>query len=120
MSFTFYNYEGRAIAYTDDGETIYLYTGEPVAYIYDDSIYTFDGYHIGWIGEGWIRDHDGNAAFFSERATGGPLKPLKQLKPLKGVKRIKQVKYVRRIKPIKPYSKFTWSELSDESFFEVT
>lgn len=31
---TFYSREGAPIAYTEDNETIYLFTGEPVAYLY--------------------------------------------------------------------------------------
>ena len=41
---TFYDINGRAVAYRDDGESIYLFTGEPVAYIYGNLVYTYNGY----------------------------------------------------------------------------
>ena len=40
---TFYDLHGNAIAYSEDNETIYLYTGQPIAYLYMDIVYSFDG-----------------------------------------------------------------------------
>lgn len=47
---TFYNKNGKAIAYLSerDDETIYLFNGTLVAYIYDCCVYSFKGKHIGW------------------------------------------------------------------------
>lgn len=39
---------------------MYLWGGEPVAYLEDDRIYGFNGKHIGWYDDGVICDHDGN------------------------------------------------------------
>lgn len=44
---TFYDLYGNAIAYCEDNETIYLFTGQPVAYLYEDSVYSFDGRQLG-------------------------------------------------------------------------
>lgn len=41
MSLDFYDSNGRPYAYSDDGETIYSFTGIPIAYISDDSIFSF-------------------------------------------------------------------------------
>lgn len=116
---TFYNKYGKPVAYTNDGVDIYLFSGEPVAYVSGDSIYSFPGRHLGWFLNGWIRDHNGHAVFFSDIAQGGPLKPLKQLKPLKGLKQFKPLKGLRQLKPLKPIPTFFWSELSDEDDFFI-
>lgn len=79
---TLYDYSGRAVAYSDDGETINLFNGMPVAYIYGDMVYGFRGQQLGIIKNGWIRDNSGLCAFFTENAYDGPAKPAKQIKPI--------------------------------------
>ena len=116
---TFYDMNGRAVAYCDDGESIYLFTGEPVAYIFGNLVYTYNGYQLGWFEKGWIRDLQGACVFFTENAIGGMLKPLKKLKPLKYLKRLKPLKGIRRIPRIKPLNRFKWSHLSGENFFFI-
>lgn len=44
----FYNSNGEPIAYSEDLDTIYLFSGEPVAYFYSGAIYSFKGHHLGW------------------------------------------------------------------------
>lgn len=117
MSLDFYDSNGKPIAYTDDGEHIYTFSGRPVAYINQDSIYSFSGKYLGRLENGMIRDNDGCVALFSQNATGGPLKPVKQLKPLKGLKALKSLKGLKELKPLKPLSSSTWSRLSGEQFF---
>ena len=54
---TFYDSHGKAIAYLhDDGIHIYLFNGRPVAYLYGDAVYGFNGHQFGWFEDGWIRD----------------------------------------------------------------
>ncbi len=117
MEIAFYNISGRPVAYTVDGTHIYLFNGEPVAYISDYSIYSFSGRHLGWFMNGWITDHSGNAAFFSDSAVSGPLKPLKQLKPLKSLRQLRPLKSLKQLAPLKPIQMLSWSNLSDEDFF---
>ncbi len=45
---TFYDESGSAVAYSDDGTHIYLFSGQPVAYFQRDSVYSFGGRHLGW------------------------------------------------------------------------
>jgi len=85
MSLDFYDSQGRPYAYSDDGETIYSFTGVPVAYISDDSIYSFSGLHLGYFNDGIIRDRYGDVLLFTDGASGGPLKPLKMMKPMKSI-----------------------------------
>jgi hypothetical protein len=58
---------GSASAYVavQDELTIYLWSGEPVAYLERDSaggfrIYGFNGKHLGWVVDGLVRNHDGD------------------------------------------------------------
>lgn len=114
---TLYDYSGRAVAYSDDGETIYLFDGTPVAYFYGDMVYGFKGQQLGTINNGWIRDNRGFCAFFTENAYGGPVRPVKHVKPVKRVKRVKPVKSVRHVPYVKPIYRLNWSNMSGERFF---
>ena len=98
--------------------TFYDRTGKPVAYIYENTIYGFNGHQFGWFENGWIRDLNGARVFYSENATGGPVKPIKQIKPIKGIKNIKPIKGIKAIRRIKPIFSYSWSTLSAEAFFK--
>ena len=114
----FYDNHGRPTAYTEDDVHIYLFTGEPVAYLDDDAVYGFNGHQFGWFENGWIRDLDGYCVFFTENATGsGPVKPVKHVCPVKHVKRVKPVKHVKRVRRVKAVKKLSWSQLSGVMFF---
>ena len=114
---TFYDRTGKPIAYTEDGEHIYLFAGKPVAYIYENTVYGFNGHQFGWFENGWIRDLNGSCVFYCENATGGPVKPIKQIKPIKGIKNIKPIKGIKAIRRIKPIFSYNWSVISCEAFF---
>ena len=115
---TFYNRYGKPIAYTDDGKHIYLFSGKPVAYFYDESVYGFNGKHLGRFIDGWIRDNNGNCVFFTEKTRGsGPIKPIRQIAPIKSIKNIKPIKSIKQIRPVKPVNTLSWSSLSSEVFF---
>lgn len=117
MSLDFYDLNGNPIAYTDDGEHVFTFSGHPVAYFHDGSVYSFNGRHLGRFNNGLIRDNDGQVVFFSEAATGGPIKPLRKLKPLKGQKQLKPLKGLRSLRPLKPLDSMSWSALSGDQFF---
>lgn len=111
----FYDSRGIAVAYVaaDRDLTIYLWSGKPVAYIEGDSVFGFNGKHIGWIKDGAIYDHDGHivaavAERFKEPVTPPPPKGFKQFKPFKSFK---------EFKPFKPFFQFSWSELPSSLFF---
>lgn len=115
---TFYNCEGKPVAYTDDEEHIYLFSGEPVAYFKDESVYGFNGKHLGRIGGGWIRDNKGCCVFFADETCGsGPTRPVKQLEPVKSVQSIRPVKSAKQSKPFRPAESLSWSAMSSEKFF---
>ena len=114
---TLYDYEGHAVAYSEDGENIYLFNGLPVAYFFGNKVYSFKGRHLGTISNGWIRDNRGLCVFFTDNAIGGPIKPIKQIKPIKGTRGIRPIKGVRHTPYIKPIDQLAWSPLSGERFF---
>jgi hypothetical protein len=111
MDIVFYDQNGAPVAYSEDQLHIFLYNGKPVAYFDENSIYSFSGKHLGWYKDGWILDHDGNAAFFTDHAQGVPLKPLKDLIPLKENKDLMPVKALKELKPLKPLKTLNWTQL---------
>lgn len=119
MELTFYESNGKPVAYTEDGVHIYLFSGEPVAYLDEGSVYSFSGKHLGRFEKGWIRDNNGDCVFFTEVATGGPMKPMKIMKPIKSMKQMKQMKSMKEIRPMRPMDSLSWSELSGKQFFEI-
>ena len=95
---TLYDAHGRPTAYSDDGVSIYLFTGRPVAYIVGNAVFAFSGKHLGWWQNGWLRDPAGAISFFSESATGaGLVKPVTGVTPVKAVKAVEPVKGVRQV-----------------------
>ncbi len=113
----FYDAEGTPVAYCDDGESIYLYSGEPVAYVSDDSVYTFGGRHIGFIEDGWVRDHSGMRVFCTEHSKGGPARPVCRVQPVRRVGNSRPAKKIRRSLPNKAMCQRGWSSLSGMQFF---
>lgn len=119
MASTFFDSKGKPYAYTDDGETLYTFSGNPVAYISDDSIYSFSGTHLGYFENGLLRDRHGDALLFTSGASGGPLKPLTMMEPLKSLKQLKPLKSLRQLKPLKPIATLCWSTYSPEHIFQT-
>ncbi|HEX7061542.1 MAG TPA: hypothetical protein VF200_06195 [Woeseiaceae bacterium] len=118
MAIDFYDKSGAPIAYCEDGEHIYLFSGEPVAFMHGDAVYSFSGKHIGWFEDGWVRDTSGRCVFFTDDATGGPVKPVKHVKPVKGVKHVRPVKGVKAVRSVRAVRSLSWSPLSGAHFFK--
>lgn len=115
---TLYDSTGRAVAYIEDNGGIYLYSGEPVAYLHDDLVYSYDGTHLGRFEDGWVRDTRGYCVFFTEDASdNGPVKPVRHVKPIKSLKQLRPLKSIRHIPSLKPIDSLAWSNDSGESFF---
>ena len=108
----FYDKEGKPCAYSEDEVHIYLFDGKPIAYLHDESIYSFNGFHIGFFINGWAIDNNGFYVFYTQNATGGPFKPFKKPKPFKSFKKMKQMKAIRQMRPMKPMRKNAWSNSS--------
>jgi hypothetical protein len=106
--------QGRATAYVaaDDGFTIYLWSGKPVAYLDPDRsggfhVYGFNGKHLGWFVRGIIRDHDGDAAcVVKERLRSTEFEPFKAFKQFKPFKSFKE------FAPFRPFFTTSWGQTS--------
>lgn len=96
--------DGNYVAYidTDEDSTIYLWSGAPVAYLYerglDFLVYTFSGEHLGWFEDGILRDRSGDAV----GAEDGVLRTPTRVKPLKGLKRLKPLRRTRSAPGARP------------------
>ena len=117
MDITFFDENGEPIAYSDDNEHIFLFDGSAVAFISDDSIYDYDGKHLGWFEDGWVRDGNGYCVFFTDEAIGGPMHPMKSMKPMKSLKELKPLKGLKELKPLKSLKSSSWSQQSNVNFF---
>lgn len=113
--FSFYDSQGRPSAYFEPsgGLVLYLWSGEPVAYLDEESIFGFNGKHLGWYHDGLIYDHDGGivaalASAFREAPGPAPPRSLRGLKPLKGLK---------ELKPLKPLFGRSWSKVPARVLF---
>jgi hypothetical protein len=111
----FYDSRGKAVAYVAEESdfVMYLWTGEPVAYLDDENVYGFNGKHLGWFKNGKIYDHEGSVvAALADRFTGPvsipPLKSLRELVPLKSLK---------ELEPLQPLWGATWSDTPARLFF---
>jgi len=117
MSLDFYDRNGTPIAYTDDDEHIFTFSGRPVAYLYGNSVYSYQGRHLGLVANGIIRDNRGQIAFLTGGASFGFSRPMLRMKPLKGLKQLKPLKRLRQLKPLKPLNVNSWSPFSGQQFF---
>lgn len=88
MEETLFDISGNPIAYIsfDNDSTIYLWNGRPVAYLYEDMIYGFNGKHLGWYAQGEVRNLQGLICGFNKYAADvytsyEPYKSYKQYSP---------------------------------------
>lgn len=115
---TFYDAGGRPVAYSDDRRHVYEFGGLPLAYLDGDSVYAFDGRHLGWWSHGWVRDHQGAWVFFTENAVGGPPTPARQARPVKGYKNVPPAPAFKHVKPAPVANGLGWSSRSGSQFFQ--
>ena len=112
----FYDKNGNATAYTEDNIHIYLFNGKAVVYFQCNKVYGFNGSHLGWFENGWIRDLKGKCVMFSSKASGGPIKPIKNKAPRKNIKEDMPIKKNRKQVKIKNIYHLAWSHLSGIDF----
>jgi hypothetical protein len=102
---------GDAKAYIADDLTIYLWDGNPVAYLYksgsDWHVYGFNGVHLGWYVDGIIYDNNG----YTVGAQKDAIIMVTSIEPIKGIKSIKPIKSIKDIAPIKPVLSRSWASL---------
>ena len=117
MILDFYDAQGNAFAYSEDGESVYSFDGKPIGYFHGEHFYDFSGRHRGFFSRGHLWDHAGTALLYTPAATGGPMKPSRSLKPEKASKGLKPFKGVREMAPLKPLLTVEWSRVSVRTYF---
>lgn len=111
---TLFDSDGEPKAYidADDKEIpIYLWNGEPVAYLepvsrYDYyNVYGFNGKHLGWFEGGLVIDHEGYVVGFIE----GAVNKYTKYEPYKSYKKYLPYKSYTQYEPYKPNTKSYFS-----------
>lgn len=114
----FYDAQGMAVCYVDDGEHLYAFTGEAIAYLEGDRVYSYSGRFLGWFEDGWLFDQENRPLFHSEEAVGGPLKPLRELRPMKELRGLRPLKGLREMPSLRPLRGGSWSPLKLNDWLE--
>ena len=106
---TLFDSEGSPVAHISSrDQTIYLWSGQPVAYIdygtSAPSVYGFYGKHLGWYDGGLIRDHEGYCAGFAAESVSSVIEKPEPVKGIKGISPIKSIQQIEPMRPIEPVS----------------
>jgi hypothetical protein len=114
---TLFGSDASAVAYIADDLTIYLWSGEPAAYLYENPaggfhVYGFNGKHLGWYASGVLRDHNGLAVGARKEMFAGGAKA----EPFKGFKQFKPFKSFREFAPFRPFFVSRWSDTFLDEF----
>jgi hypothetical protein len=105
---TLYDTRGVACAYiAADGETIYLWEGEAVAYLVGDKVYAWNGHHIGWFADGIVFDDSGLRCGYV-RSRCPVVTAVTPVKSVKHVRRVKPVRSVARVRPVLSLGTSQW------------
>ena len=112
-----FNSNGEAVAYiaVDDDLTIYLWSGDPVAYIDDEDVYGFNGKHLGWFSESVIIDHNGESPCVMKNRYPG----YTNYESYKSYKSYKPYKSYQKYTPYKPYTSNRFSSIPCSSFLAM-
>src|ERR1039457_7664580 len=98
----FFDSQGHVVALNANvDDVLLLWNGTPVAILDDESVsvYGFDGRHLGWFGDGWIRDHDGACVYYTDEARGGPVRPARRTRRTRGTPKAPRARKARQPPP---------------------
>ncbi|KAB1070180.1 4-fold beta flower protein [Methylobacterium soli] len=98
----FFDRAGAAAAYSPDDRSLFLWSGQPAAFIDDGKVYAYSGRFIGWVGNGWIVDDEGQHLLFEFDAVGGPVKPARTAKTVPGQRGRNPTKSTPQPTPVRP------------------
>lgn len=111
---TLYDKNKEAIAYIDyeDESVIYMFEGEPVAYIEPKGqVYGFNGKLLGWYSDGVLYDKTCHAVGAKHGiARGGINTIVTRVESVKGIKQVKPIKSVKENNFAPPVLFDSWSE----------
>lgn len=119
-----YSSTSQATAYIDwnDGMTIFMWGGQPVAYLYSTGatgswqVFSFSGSFLGWFEQEILWDRNGDAVLATAAALMGPVRPA----PVRGIKGLKPLKGIRSLVPLKPLFSYRFASTTPEAFFGVS
>lgn len=114
---TFYDRNGTAVAYSDDGAHVFLFGGEAVGYLEADALYSYRGELMGWFEKGWLRDKDGRCVAYSDKAAGGPPQAARLEKPYQSRKQAMPAREHQDPRSLRPIHSNVWSSQSAQEFF---
>ena len=117
MEITIYNKKGMPCAYlaTEDDHTIYLWNGQPVAYLDNENIYGFNGKHLGWFKRKRVMyDKSGLRIGFTTITCPSAI----QVEPKKLAKKVTPVKTVKTAPTKEPDFKLSKSETKLSDFLK--
>jgi hypothetical protein len=105
-----YDRTGRVYAWLHQTGKIYGLKGENLAFVDGDSIYAWNGAHIGWWRDSHIRDSVGYVALFAAEARiTGVSKPVRAVRPVRPAREVSPANPLKGAKPVKPSWRSAWS-----------
>ena len=120
MSVDLWDSHGQAVAYVDDDKkSVFLRDGTPVAWLSENTLYTYRGKLLGWLWEGWIFGRDGKCVLFTERSQPGAPKPFRRPPEDRGDQGLRPSRDTRETAQKRPGRTAVWSSKSVRSFFMV-
>jgi hypothetical protein len=95
-----YDPTGKPTAYVSfaDNSAIYLWTGQPAAFLDDKNVYGFNGKHLGWFEGGVLWDHQGRSVGITRQA----LPVAAYATPAKYAKYAQPARYAEQAAPAEP------------------
>lgn len=117
LQLSLYDTRGYAVAYldTDQQMTVYLWDGQPVAYVDGQSLYGFNGRHLGWLKNRVVVDHDGYAVGFTESV----IRRRTRVERIKGLKQLTPLKALPQLEPMEPLQAGGWSDVPLDVFLSM-
>jgi hypothetical protein len=105
------DWRGVPMAYIDDGINAFAYTGTPLFYVDRDLVFTYRGAFVGWIIDGVIRDHDGDALLALDGSPSAPTHPPTSPEPPRATRTAPPKRGQREIPPLQPPTSGAWTRL---------
>lgn len=114
-----YNRFGKPIFRIFSNGRIVTFGGKSAGFLQGDSLYNYQGKHVGWYSEGLVRDHNGHVVGFGENVTDTihPFLPFKQFKPFADLTQFEPFRPFTQFEPFRPFKSFIWSNIGLENIF---
>jgi hypothetical protein len=107
---------GQTVAWLNN-EYIYSLSGRNVlAFLNNQSVFTYGSKYLGTFNNGFFRDKKGHAVTFLAEARNGPIPPIPRIPPIPPIPAIPPIPPVPPIPSIPPIDSFSWSTLTWDNF----